>query len=126
MLDLFGLAADALLEQHRGFERLQRVADRAHSGLASKMRKRRVERGVGAVKLRQRRSVNIGEAIEKGAQLGQRLFVGGLIGERGAADEFRRRYLAGLGGLAFDEFLVPRRDGNDQPLIGQTHCRLQS
>ncbi len=79
------------------------------------MRQRRVERGLGAVELRQRRGVNIGEAIEKRAQLRERCFVSRLIGERGAADEFRRRYLAGLRRLAFDEFLVPRRDGNDQP-----------
>ncbi len=91
---------NSLLEQDRLFDRIQGVADsRSHAVPLNpaEMRKRCVERRVGAVELGKGARMKLFENIDKAAQLRLRRFAGGLIIERGPPDEFGHRNFARQG-----------------------------
>src|SRR5262245_28219379 len=90
------------------------------------MGEHRVERRIGAIELSEGRAMKLFKARSELAQLRGRLFVGGLVIERGAADEFGGRNSTGLGVLALDSCLVLCRNRNHQSLRRQAHFRLRA
>ena len=91
LFKLLALARYALLEQDRLFDRLQCVADTAHTRFPVEMREGRVESRIGAVELGERVRMQLFETRDKAAQLRRRRLISRFIIERGPPDEFGRR-----------------------------------